>query len=207
MHRPILIDLPMPILTPRLIIRPCQPNDGLLINKAVKESFKQLKKWLPWAQIVPTREMSEEAARRFYVDYILRESCHMLILLKGSKADGHQSEFVGMCAYQTLAWDIPSGDIGYWLKESALGQGFMTEAVQALVLYAFGQMGLKRLTLTCHDENVKSWSVAERAGFVLEKKAKGLLASGQGHGLKMCRQYVRFDGKDIPHAGITWPKL
>ena len=33
--KPILINLPMPILTPRLLIRPPQVGDGVVLNEAI----------------------------------------------------------------------------------------------------------------------------------------------------------------------------
>ncbi len=41
--KPILIDLPMPILTPRLLIRPPRVDDGIELNEAVIESFETLR--------------------------------------------------------------------------------------------------------------------------------------------------------------------
>lgn len=37
--KPILLDLPMPIITPRLLLRPPQPGDGIALNAAVSESY------------------------------------------------------------------------------------------------------------------------------------------------------------------------
>jgi hypothetical protein len=37
--KPILIDLPMPIITSRLLIRPPQIGDGVALNAAIIESF------------------------------------------------------------------------------------------------------------------------------------------------------------------------
>ena len=36
--KPILLDLPMPIITPRLLLRPPQPGDGIALNAAVSET-------------------------------------------------------------------------------------------------------------------------------------------------------------------------
>jgi RimJ/RimL family protein N-acetyltransferase len=58
------------------------------------------------------------------------------------------------------------GSIGYWLAPGARGKGVMTEAVRAVVGWARGERGIRRLTLTTHPANEASQRVAERAGFV-----------------------------------------
>jgi RimJ/RimL family protein N-acetyltransferase len=57
------------------------------------------------------------------------------------------------------------GQVGYWLAREARGRGLATEAVRALVAWAYEQ-GVRHLTLTAHPENVASQRVAEKAGFV-----------------------------------------
>ena len=45
---PILIDIPMPIRTPRLVIRNILPGDGEQVQAAKNETWDILKKWMPF---------------------------------------------------------------------------------------------------------------------------------------------------------------
>ena len=65
-------------------------------------------------------------------------------------------------------WAVPRFEIGYWCRSSRTGQGFVTEAVQALTAMAFDTLGARRVEIFTDDLNQASWRVAERAGFVLE---------------------------------------
>ena len=47
---PVLIDVPMPIRTPRLLIRPKQVGDGASTFAAVAETWDELHKWMRWAE-------------------------------------------------------------------------------------------------------------------------------------------------------------
>ena len=47
---PILIDMPMPIFTPRLLLRPSKEGDGRCLAQAKRESWPELGKWLPFAE-------------------------------------------------------------------------------------------------------------------------------------------------------------
>jgi RimJ/RimL family protein N-acetyltransferase len=57
---------------------------------------------------------------------------------------------------------------GYWLAPRARGQGIATRAVRLLAGWAFDDLGIERLQLTCGPDNLASQRVAERAGFTRE---------------------------------------
>ena len=63
--------------------------------------------------------------------------------------------------------------IGYWLASEARDRGAATQAVRLLARWAFAELGLARLELTCGPQNEASQRVAERCGFTRE----GLLRS------------------------------
>ena len=50
MQTPILIEAPLPIRIPRLVIRPKQAGDGAANAVAVAESWSTLQLWMPWAK-------------------------------------------------------------------------------------------------------------------------------------------------------------
>lgn len=58
----------------------------------------------------------------------------------------------------------PDVEIGWWLAPAAWGRGYATEAALALRDYAFGELGLPRLSIVLYAENRKSVAVAERIG-------------------------------------------
>jgi len=55
--------------------------------------------------------------------------------------------------------------IGYWLAPHARGRGVATHAVRLLAGWAFRDLDVARLELTCGPDNVASQRVAERCGF------------------------------------------
>lgn len=61
------------------------------------------------------------------------------------------------------------GDIGILLGDSAVwGQGYATEAIQALAAWAFRTLGIEKLTAGAYRPNVGSVKAFERAGFHVE---------------------------------------
>lgn len=63
--------------------------------------------------------------------------------------------------------------VGYWLTPAARGRGLATRTTLLLARFAFAQLGVARLELTCGPDNKASQHVAERCGFTRE----GLLRS------------------------------
>ena len=65
--------------------------------------------------------------------------------------------------------------LGYKLDRAYLRQGYMTEAVKAVVSYAFETLRLHRLMANHMPSNEASARVLRRAGFVVEGHAKDYL--------------------------------
>jgi ribosomal-protein-alanine N-acetyltransferase len=61
-----------------------------------------------------------------------------------------------------------TAEIGYWLAEIHWGQGYATEALKALIPYAFTTFGLHRLEAYHFGWNPASGRVLEKAGLRLE---------------------------------------
>lgn len=159
---PILIDVPSSFETERVTIRSPQPGDGAELNAAVVESLAELRPWMPWAQKAPTLEESEAEIRRGHARFLVREDLWLLLFLKGSNT------LVGSSGLHRPDWKIPSFEIGYWVRNSYAGQGYITEAVHGISDFAFKQLNATRLTITCDARNKKSAEVANRTGFKFE---------------------------------------
>jgi RimJ/RimL family protein N-acetyltransferase len=64
--------------------------------------------------------------------------------------------------------DFQIAEASYFLRASARGRGFATRAVRLVARWAFDELGIERIELRAHPENVSSQRVAERAGFSRE---------------------------------------
>lgn len=70
--------------------------------------------------------------------------------------------------------------IGYHLDHECQGKGLMSEALRAVIRYAFDELRLHRLEASVIPTNERSVRVLERAGFVVEGYArKYLFINGQ----------------------------
>jgi ribosomal-protein-serine acetyltransferase len=160
---PILLDIPFWIETERLILQaPQQSGEGSVVNEALKDSFNELKAWLPFAQNLPTVEETEANLREAHINFLKRKSFRFIIFKKDT------NEFIGITSFEGVVWDISKCEIGYWINSKFSGNGFMLEAVKEL-----SKIGLNQL-------NFKSRAIPEKLGFELEGTLKNDDLSADG---------------------------
>ncbi|WP_238365971.1 GNAT family N-acetyltransferase [Mesobacterium pallidum] len=68
-----------------------------------------------------------------------------------------------------------SATVGYWTGERYARNGFMREAIEALVHYAFHTLDLSRIEAGCLPENTPSRALLEKTGFKYEGVAQSYL--------------------------------
>jgi len=82
--------------------------------------------------------------------------------------DGH---IVGGVSLKDVKWKDRRADIGYWIRKDCWGKGYMTEAVNMVVDYAFNKLKLHRIFGQCFEDNPASAKVMLKCGFKPEGKA------------------------------------
>ncbi len=68
-----------------------------------------------------------------------------------------------------------SAQVGYWIGPDFARQGYMREALAAVVHHAFGTLDLSRIEAACLPENAASRGLLERTGFKYEGVAQSYL--------------------------------
>ena len=69
-------------------------------------------------------------------------------------------------------------EIHYWLATDRTGRGYVTEAARALIPWARGTLGARRIVLHAGMENRRSLAVAERLGFTRDGELEGGMTGG-----------------------------
>jgi RimJ/RimL family protein N-acetyltransferase len=163
---PLLEPVPERIDTERLIVRLPRGDDAATLNAAVCESLDDLRVYMPWAQTAPSLAQSHADCRRMQGKFLLREDLAMFMFER--RADGGEGGFVGGTGLHRIDWKVRRFELGYWCRTTRQGQGYITEAAQALTRFAFETLQARRVEVRMDDSNMRSWKVAERAGFALE---------------------------------------
>jgi ribosomal-protein-alanine N-acetyltransferase len=157
-------DIPTRIETERLIVRCYGPGDGTMYYAVSQRNRAHLARYESGNVIltIATPEDAEVLVRELAAEWVARNSFFMGAF---DKANG---EFVAQIYVGPVNWDLPEFAIGYFADVDHQGQGFVTEAVQAALRFAFEHLHAHRVRLQCDDTNERSWRVAERCGLVRE---------------------------------------
>jgi ribosomal-protein-serine acetyltransferase len=197
----LLMDFPLPITTPRLILRPPRIGDGLMLTNAISESFSLLKQFMPWAKEKPSIDDSEEFVRHSAANWILKNNDEPYLPL--FIFDKNTEHFLGSTGYHHYNWEVPCIETGYWIRNTATGKGLMTEAVNAITQYAFKELRVKRITITCDIDNVRSQKIPERLGYQKEAILKSNRINADGK-ISDTVVYSRFDLSALPELTVKW---
>lgn len=150
----------------RVRVRPYRPADAQALFEAVEESRVEMDRWIGFGHRHTTPEQSLDWINKQNARWILREAIATGIWEIAS------GRLLGDCSLKPQDWEVPVFSIGYWLRTSATGQGFMTEAVQLLVDFAFASLQAQRIEILCDEENQASAAVARRLGFEQEARLR-----------------------------------
>jgi len=168
-----LPDAPESIETPRLVMRAPRLEDARPCYDAVMESLEELRPWMPWAHDY-TFEGAEKSLREAIASFVTRKDFRYHLF------ERETGEFVGSSGLHRVNWQVPRLEIGYWVRSSRAGEGFVSEAVRGLSRAAFEVLGVRRIDIRCDDRNVRSARVAESCGYELEATLRNWLRGTDG---------------------------
>ncbi|HZO91226.1 MAG TPA: GNAT family N-acetyltransferase [Chthonomonadaceae bacterium] len=159
---PILWELPEELVGERVLVRRYRPGDGAAMWEAIEESREHLRPWLPWVGQHQSPADSEAYVRRAGARWQLREDFSMGLWALAT------GRFLGGSGLHASDVEVPSFEIGYWLRPSAVGHGYMTEAVRLLCRLAFETLAANRVFIRCDSRNARSAAIPRRLGFLHE---------------------------------------
>jgi ribosomal-protein-alanine N-acetyltransferase len=159
------------ILTARLSLRLPEHRDFREWAKLRHESKAFLSPWEPiWA---PDHLSRASFTNRVYWSQRAVKNGNAVPLFVFHKEAG---QLVGAITLDNIRRG-PSqvGTIGYWVGQQYARQGFMSEAIIAMVAHAFGALDLSRVESACLPDNLASRGLLEKAGFKYEGVAQSYI--------------------------------
>ena len=153
---------PNSLHTARLTLRLLDDQDARVEHEMILESLDHLWPWFVFRAEPPTLAQRLELAARQRADAEEGTAGTYLVYARDQPVGKVWLELDGATA--TMGW---------WLRASATGHGYATEAVRALLELAF-DFGVERVEAHTDPDNAPSRALAERAGFVLEEIRPGV---------------------------------
>ena len=180
-----------PVLeTTRLRLRPLELSDASAIQTAAgAREIADTMISLPHPY--PAGEAERYVARR----QSEREAGHSATFTIEQKSQGR---FCGLVEVRDIDREHSQAELSFWLAVEDWGQGFMSEAIRAVVRYAFESLGLNRLFAYHMLRNPTCGRVLDKNGF----KQEGLLRQrvqkwGQFEDVALCA-LLRQEWQDAP---------
>jgi RimJ/RimL family protein N-acetyltransferase len=148
----------MELRTVRLILREFRLDDEVAVHHyASDEEVTRYTTWGPNSPAETAAYLSEVARKA------AREPRTSFTLAVTTLDD----ELIGV-ANLTIADAESTGELGYVLARESWEHGYATEVARRLIVFGFDELGLRRITATCHPDNLASARVLEKAGLHFE---------------------------------------
>ena len=196
---PYRLNVPEPIRTPRLLLRPHREGDGVALAGAIDESWETLHRWFHDGMEVRATETDplwqEAIAWRCRSRFALRER---LAFLAWSDDDA----LVGFVELLP-DWRVGRMKLAYWIRHACRRQGYAIEAVGATTRYAFEALDARLVTVGHAAPNRASAALIARLGFertavqpLGHEMPDGTLVDGIG--------YAMTDPACLPPLAVSW---
>ena len=144
--------LKMPVLeTERLVLRPLDQRD--------------LSDIAAWEEDLGSQ--NNDAAAQEFLDYCFREYRE-----RGFGPWGIQLKetgaIVGNCGFPDIMFKKLCGEVNYYVAPGQRGKGLAPEALKALMIFGFREIGLTRIQARCEADNLSSERVMQKTGMRFE---------------------------------------
>jgi [ribosomal protein S5]-alanine N-acetyltransferase len=145
--------------TPRLLLRPLQAADAPDLF-AMHADPQVMRYWssLPWTDVQRAHDLIAQDQMN------LAAGSHLRLAIERQQ----DTRFIGTCSLFSINAQCHRAELGYALTAAAWGQGFMQEALQALLRFAFTDLQLNRIEADIDSRNGASERQLLRLGFQRE---------------------------------------
>ena len=151
-----------PLESPRLVLTPLESQDAREMWTAVEPSRAHLEPWLPWVPYTFDFDSTYRYTDSSGSDWDLGRACRFAIRERATR------RFVGVVGLEAFSHMHENVELGYWLRVDTAGRGYMTEAANQVVTWAFSQLRAHRVRVAASTENHPSLAVIRRLGFRFE---------------------------------------
>ena len=157
--------------TERMMLRPPVHSDFRAWATLREQSAEFLKPWEPsWSSDHLTRKGFVN--RVYWANRSIAQGTALPLFLE-RRSD---RQLLGAITLDNIRrGPAQAGTIGYWIGEAYSRQGFMREALTALVHHSFQVLDLSRLESACLPENSASRGLLEKCGYKYEGVAQSYL--------------------------------
>jgi ribosomal-protein-alanine N-acetyltransferase len=147
----------------RLILRPLHLSDApAILENAQNPHINQFLNVLPTVETPPTLEHAQQLIKQ------LQQKTRNFKKLPFAISLGEKQHLIGIISLHTINQNSQRAQVGFWLNQKYWRQGYTTEALQAILQYAFHSLDFNRLESHVQPDNLASNQLFKSAGFQKE---------------------------------------
>jgi RimJ/RimL family protein N-acetyltransferase len=146
----------------KIDIRRYKESDALEFQQAVLESVNHLGRWLPWC--TPNYSIEDAQAWASGAAQMWSAGTDYRFVIE----DSDRRRILGSVGINQVVAQHKIGNLGYWVRESAINKGVCTAAARQAAHFAFQHLDFRRLEIHILPDNHASNAVASKLGATYE---------------------------------------
>ncbi len=156
---------PFPELhTPRLILRKINEADAPAVHRLCAD--KAVTKYLPTIELKTVEGYVE------WINHVNNQAADNLLIDYGIVLKSNPDELLGTICLWNLDDAASRAEVGYKLISTKHGQGLMSEAIEAIMTFGKGQIGVKTFEAFTMPNNTPSLKLLAKYGFIRDLDAE-----------------------------------
>lgn len=156
-------EIPSELRTNRLLLRSYQDSDAAAFLQLLLNNKSRLSKAFP-GRVAMNRKLETAA---YFIRQMQTDWHHKRVFEFGIWLLDNQ-QYIGNIALKNLEKRVPKAEVGYYLDSTAEGQGLASEALKAIIIFGFENLGMNKIFVKMPTDNHRSYRLAERCGFIRE---------------------------------------
>src|SRR5215213_4479594 len=141
-----------------VVLRPLRPLDAEELYEAARESIAAVGPWLPWCHA----NYSFDDAFSYLESRL--QAWNDGVEYSFGVFENSSARFLGGVGINFIDWISRRGNLGYWIRSSAVGQGYASDAARSLAKWGLSELNLQRIEIVAAVGNIASQRAAEKAG-------------------------------------------
>lgn len=148
------------LLGSRTVARRFRENDGPVFFDLLQDNSSLLADHFShMLSEVGDPETAEAFVRKSIADWLMQNAYVFGIW-------EHQSaKLIGLVTITDIDWQVPKGELSYFLDRGFTGKGIMTETLLGIVKFAFEQLQMEKLYIRTAMDNYAAQRLARKCGF------------------------------------------
>lgn len=140
-------------------------EDAKSLSEMMVSNSERFNRYFP---ITLSKNTTVEVSQKYIIDkqFECESKSEFTFALKETRT----KRIVGIIIIKKINWQTKQGEFAYCIDFNYENKGLMSKAINAVSKHAFEIIGLEKLQIIVHKDNIGSLKVAKKCNFIWQKK-------------------------------------